>query len=186
MLSWLRSIWIAARAQVPEPAPDLDRLIDQALRVATSNIGFGETDANNAGQFIRAIGGTDGMEWCALYVGYCYRRASELLEMPLPFNAYRRPGVPEPGAKALTKAIGAAGRLFTDPTEARPGDVVCWERGTLGWQGHIGLVTGQEGGIIETLEGNTGVFPSKVRALRHDTSKEPRFWRFASLRKESP
>lgn len=87
------------------------------VRTAVNNLGYGEEGANNAGQFIRAIGGKDGMEWCALFAGHCYRRAYALQGYPAPDWLYRRPGVPEPGARRLGRNIGesALGFATTDP-----------------------------------------------------------------------
>lgn len=159
-----------------------DALSVKALHVATKNIGYGEDEGNNLGRFIRAIGGKPGAEWCATFVGYCFARAWGLLGFPgqgVPFDR-------SSSAKRLTKNIGRAGRLFTDPREALPGDVICWSRGVLGWQGHIGIVERVDpDGIVHTIEGNVGRYPAKVKRLAHDITKE-RFWRFASLRKEAP
>lgn len=148
----------------------------EVLYVATSNLGFGEQGANNKGRFIEAIGGKPGQEWCAYFAGYCYERAYERLGFDMPFKR-------SAGAKRLTKNLGKVGKLFTNPLEAKPGDLVCWSRGRLGWQGHVGVVESvDEDGIIHTIEGNVGRFPAKVKRLTHDVRKE-RLYRFASLEK---
>lgn len=158
---------------------------EAALEVAKRNV-FGEEGANNSGKFIEAMGGRPGSEWCGLYQHYNYRRAYEISGRWPPAWLYRRKGVPETGAKRLVKNLAAVGRSFMDPMQARPGDLVCWSRGTLGWQGHVGMVVSvDEDGIIKTLEGNVGKFPAKVKYLTHDVTKE-RLYMFASLEKYSP
>ncbi len=166
-----------------DPSPDVVlRLSQGAAKVAISNIGYGETDRNNEGLFIDIIGGRAGGEWCAAFAGYCHRRSAELQGYKVPAWTLRH-GKPELGAKAITKALGKVGRMFTDPTMARPGDLVCWHRrtGPISWKGHVGIVVAVgSDGIIETCEGNVGRFPAKVRRFTHDVSKE-RLYSFASL-----
>jgi hypothetical protein len=166
----------------------LDKLVEKALYVANANEGYGESSRNNHGPFIEAIGGVPGREWCAIFVSYCYRQAAHLLGTDVPFDVWRRdlrgrPKFLEPSAKALVKKVGDAGRLFTDPTQARPGDLVCWSRGVTGWQGHVGIVTHvfpAAPGCIESMEGNVGAFPARVKTIKHNVTRE-RLWRFASL-----
>lgn len=156
------------------------RLGERALVVARANLGYGEQGANNRGRFVEAIGGAQGAPWCAAFAGYCYRRAYWLEGSEPGSWLFRRPSVPETGARALVKAMGRAGRLFKDPSEARPGDLVCWARG-LGWSGHVGVVELVDAdGLVHTIEGNVGAYPSKVRRLVHDVSKE-RLLYFATL-----
>lgn len=152
--------------------------LNEVVFVAKANIGYGETEGNNRGKFMTAIGAPQGSSWCAAFVRYCFRRAAQRTKMyGPPFNSNTL------GAKKLTKNIAAAGRRYKNPLEAVPGDVVCWHRGRLGWQGHIGLIVGVDNdGIITTVEGNVGAYPSKVRKFYHDVTKE-RLFTFASLLK---
>ncbi len=163
----------------------------KAVRVAIGNIGFGEKEANNDGPLLRAIGGRPGEEWCALFAGYCWRKAYELDEVGIAEWCYRRPPghkkgpFLEVGAHALVKAMGREGDLFTDPHQAIPGDLVCWRRpgGLLKpWAAHVALVEYVEDGIIHTIEGNVGKFPAKVKRLAHDVTRE-NLITFATLRK---
>lgn len=160
-------------------------LRNRAVYVATMNLGYGEEDANNSGRLIDAMGGQPGGEWCALFVGHCWRRAYELEHLVARGRWTMRGTRPEVGAKALVKAAWAAGfRQFTDPLEALPGDLVCWHRrtGPISWKGHVGIVerVGADG-LVHTIEGNVGAFPAKVRRLTHDVRRE-RFYGFAGLR----
>lgn len=153
------------------------KIRELVVYVARKNLGGGETTANNSGRFIDLIGGKSGEEWCAAFAGYCYQRAHELAGQPMPFARSL-------GAKRLTKNLAAVGVKFTDPTLALPGDLICWHRktGLISWQGHVGIVERVDpDGLVHTIEGNVGRYPSKVRRFVHDVSKE-RLFLFASLR----
>jgi hypothetical protein len=148
--------------------------------VARSNLGFGEEGGNNRGRFIDAIGGKQGQEWCATFAGYCYQRAYEEVAERMPFERSQ-------GAKRLTKNLGAVGHIWKPgERDVLPGDLVCWNRGVLGWTGHVGIVvevdTAHFGDIalpvFTTIEGNVG---GKV-VMRNHNYTEPKLWRFAGLR----
>lgn len=154
-------------------------LLANVVLVAKKNRGYGETTANNKGPFIEAIGGKQGMEWCALFAGHCYRRAYQMLGETPPAWLYRRPGVAEPGAARLFNGLAKAGWRFDEPNEVTPGDIVLWRR--KGGH-HIAIITKQDDGIVHTLEGNVGRYPARVKPLAHDVTKEPHFVGFAGLR----
>ena len=159
----------------------IEKLLAEVVETAERNLGFGESGRNNSGPFIDAIGGEPYGEpaWCALFVNHCYRTAARLTGVELPFNPWRRAGVPEAGAATLARLIQVAGRGFTSPLHARPGDVVLWKR--KGGH-HIGIVWRGEHDLTQTIEGNVGAFPAKVRRLVHDTHNEDTFVRFCTLR----
>jgi hypothetical protein len=152
--------------------PDVGK---QIVKVAVRQIGYGEVGANNEGKFIKAIGGTQGEEWCAAFAGWCGEQAHKELELKLPCARSL-------GAKKMGKNIAGAGSKFMDPLLAKPGDFIVWHRGTLGWQGHIGVVEKVVDGLVHTIEGNVGKYPAKVKRLIHDVSKEKLAF-FATLRK---
>lgn len=159
-------------------------LRSEVVRVARGNLGYGEEEANNDGPLMRAIGGQPGHEWCALFAGYCYRRASRNLGKELSWPMHVGADRPRIGAKELIKAAwGAGAERFTDPHLAMFGDLICWHRrtGPISWKGHIGLVEEVRDGLVHTIEGNVGKFPAKVKRLVHDVTKE-RFYGFAGFR----
>lgn len=163
-----------------------DKLLAEVVNTAVRNIGFGEEGSNNSGPFIDALGGVPYGQpsWCALFVGYCYRRAAELTGIELPFSPYRRLDIPEAGALRLVNRIGDAGRMWRDPKYVGPGDVVLWKR--IGGH-HIGIIERvDDDGEVHTIEGNVGRFPAKVKRLVHDTFQEPHFVTFASIVKVAP
>jgi hypothetical protein len=162
-------------------------LRSEVVRVARKNIGYGEVEGNNDGPLLRAIGGKPGHEWCALFAGYCYRKAiTNLWGVTMRDEwAWRKPGQPVIGAKELVKAAWGAGALrFTDPLFAKPGDLICWHRrtGPISWKGHVGLVEEIKDGLVHTIEGNVGKFPSRVKRLVRDVHKDDRFYGFAGFR----
>ncbi len=143
-----------------------------ALSIAIDNIGNGEEGGNNSGPFVEMLhrkkwdgNDDDDGSWCAAFVSWCFEEACRRLDLDMPF---KRSG----GAKRLWKNIVEAG---SGPVNPAPGDVVCWDRGKKGsWQGHIGFVEKFEDGIIYTVEGNVGAYPSKVRRFMHDLSRQGR------------
>lgn len=157
---------------------DRSRLRAEAVRVAQANVGFGEHNP----RFLPAIGAKPDYEWCAVYAGYCYRKAYEKLKLAAPAWTMRGK-VPEPGAKRLVKNLGAVGRRWKPTKTGRahhlvlPGDLVCWSRGILGWTGHVGIVTEVYHDSFVSVEGNV---KQKV-AVKHHTYAEPKLWRFASI-----
>lgn len=163
-------------------ALDYSKLRYLVTQVARSCLGQHEVGGNNRGPFIEAMGGRPGEEWCGLLVNYVFRRAYDELRLPYPAWLYRRGTKLETGARALTRALGAHGRIKRPEVgfaecgwSVRPGDIVCWSRGTLGWQRHVGIVT--EG--MRYIAGNEG-FDGAVKERRIADSKL-KLWRYASV-----
>jgi hypothetical protein len=88
------------------------------------------------------------------------------------------------GAQAIRNELRRRGYEYA-PSQAnppRPGDVVTWWRGTYsGWQGHIGIVEGFADGIVTTIEGNRGRYPSRVGRFRYVLGRIDRLLGFARL-----
>jgi hypothetical protein len=165
------------RAELAGVLADTSPIGRDALSVAIAQVGHGESGGNNSGEFVEMLHGKkfdgdddDDGAWCAAFVSWCFEEACEGAGVPMPF---KRSGA----AKALYRRIGRAGSF---PTTPAAGDVVCWDRGKLGsWQGHIGIVERYDGGILHTVEGNVGAFPSKVRRFSHDLTMQSRLEGFA-------
>ncbi len=151
---------------------DIGPLAAAALDVARREIGHGEEGGNNSGQFVARYhridddgDDDDDGSWCAAFVSYCFEEGAKALGIEMPFD---RSG----GAKRLYRNIGEAGSFPSDPA---PGDVICWDRGRRGsWKGHLALIERVSEGIVYTIEGNVGSYPSKVRRFMHDLSRESR------------
>ncbi len=78
---------------------------------------------------------TDETAWCAAFVGAMLARSGVKPTGKLNARSYLDWGVP------------------VDRKDAKPGDIVIFERGT-GWQGHVGFFVRDEGALIKTLGGN--------------------------------
>jgi hypothetical protein len=148
-----------------------------ALSIAVDNIGNGEEGGNNSGPFVEKLhlkvwdgNDDDDGAWCGAFVSWCFEEACRRLDIDMPF---KRSG----GAKRLWRNIKEAG---SEPLEPAPGDVVCWDRGKRGsWAGHTGFVESYSGGVLNTVEGNVGAYPSRVRRFMHDLSRQDRLEGFA-------
>lgn len=163
---------------IPQPAGTaFDILANGAVEIAIGEIGHGETEGNNRGEWIRCYcaPATDGHEWCAAFAGWCYEQASRRHAIPLPFKRSL-------GAKRLGKNVGAVGKLWTtnDASKARPGDLIVWHRGAAGsWSGHVGIIERiYDEHTICVIEGNSGA----VVRRRHHSTKMERIAMFASVR----
>lgn len=159
--------------------PEVLSLPEMVVKVAVEQIGKGEEGGNNLGPFMRqiSIDGKEGYMWCSLFSTYCYEEACRRLDLPMPFER-------SSSSKKAVKNMGAVGSLFTNPKLAMPGDFITWHRGLgITFKGHIGIVEFVDAdGLVHTVEGNTGTYPSKVKRLVHDVSKE-RLYKFSTLRK---
>jgi hypothetical protein len=160
--------------QVPnQPLPNIDgRPADSsvagwnALQIARQEFarGAGETVGDNLGPDIdryRAVTHADaGASWCASFVSFCFDKA----------NPGAMPFAPEAGARALLKEFQDKGWDYQASVESppAPGDIIVWWRESLAsWKGHIGLIASYEHGIVKTIEGNRGAFPSKVASFQY-------------------
>lgn len=168
----LNSTAITAVAHVSEL-----ELRDFALAEAKKDLGRGETGGNNSGPFVEGLHNKtfdgdddDDGAWCAAFISTCLERACGTMNaMPSGLPDVEMPFKRSGGARRLFKGACAYGRKIAEEEEPVPGDLICWWRGSRdGWMGHIGIVERFEGGIIHTIEGNVGAFPSKVRRFRHE------------------
>ena len=161
-------------------------LSEAALSIAIESLGEGETGGNNSGPFVEMLHGLefdgdddDDGAWCAAFVSYCFKQASARVGQDIPFS-------PSGGAKRLYKNISNAGVVLSVDQSANgsrvlPGDVICFHRGDpSGWMGHIGIVERVSPGVIYTIEGNVGSYPSKVRRFRRQTD-DPMLMGFARI-----
>lgn len=160
-----------------DPPTNLNPFSIGVLMAAIEDLGKGEEGGNNSGPYVEGILGKvfDGDDdndgaWCAAAVSHWIERAALQEGVDLKFSLSF-------GAKALFRNIKNVGESVEEP---QAGDIVCWDRGDVGsWQGHIGVVERFDNGILHTIEGNKGRFPSKVRRFRYDLSKESRLEGFA-------
>ena len=122
--------------------------VSRALDVARTELGYQETPVNITKY--GAFAGQDGQAWCGNFVRWVLHEAG------VPgWDADSPPGV---GYTPTMAAYGkSTGTWWTDPADAKPGDVVLYQWPTLpkGRYGHTGIVEALEPGGIIAIEGNT-------------------------------
>ncbi len=162
---------------------DKSRLRAEAVRLLRSEVGNGEeppksNSGRHVARYLAVQGAKPPAEWCAALQSYCYSIAAQNLGLELPFK-------PSLGAGALIRAVGAVGRLFTDPLQAVPGDLIGFYRGSLGrldWRRHVGMVVlpVRWTGVVHIVCGNesrNGVVRERAVVPAHSEN----FWTFASM-----
>jgi hypothetical protein len=131
-----------------------------ALKIARREVGKGEKGGDNKGadvmRYHAVTGAPEGASWCASFVSYCFKEG----------NPGNMPYQATAGARETLKRFKDKGWTYlarvANPPE--PGDIIVFWRGTkTGWMGHIGIVEAYEDGLVKTIEGNRGPFPSLVR-----------------------
>ena len=140
------------------------------VEIAKGEIGKGEQVGNNLGINVARYGGIQGAPWCAAFATWVWRKAGAQ-----PMKARLR--VSDIAAESTRNGFY---RML--PT---PGDIVMWERNGPGsGQDHCGIVIAvHSNGSFETIEGNVGSFPAKVRIFKHHMV-EPNLIGFAEPVKE--
>jgi hypothetical protein len=134
------------------------------LAVAEMKKGAGEKGRDNAGpdvtRYLKPGNGKTGDSWCAAFVSYCFDGGNPGT-MPYKYTI---------GAQDTLKQFEKKGWAYQASVEnpPAPGDIIVWWRGKVpGWKGHIGIVSKYSDGIVTTIEGNRGSFPSKVRSFTY-------------------
>jgi hypothetical protein len=156
---WARSL-AGMLPPVAHSPPPRSALGTAALEVARGQIGRGEQGANNVGPDLDLYrnGGPAGA-WCAAFVSWCIISAANVLKMSPPIKRSH-------SAKRLFANCLKVGARVASPA---PGDIVCWTRGAKNAAtGHIGIVSRVEDGAFHSVEGNVGIYPSRVREYLHE------------------
>jgi hypothetical protein len=96
--------------------------------------------------------------WCAAFTGWCIRQV------------YGKNAPYSWAARRLLKRLKTWDWGFdVNPLEAQPGDVIAWSRNSAGrFNGHIGIVIGDDDQFVYVIEGNSG---PHVRIFRYLKSK---------------
>lgn len=144
-----------------------------ALQVALAELaaGHGETGGDNRGPHVRRyLNGIqpEGSSWCAGFVSYCFHQG---LGQNGAFGYLV-------GAQALHNRMKRLGHAYSASLSNPPqaGDIIAWRRVDpadpvdSAWKGHIGIVHSFADGILWTVEGNRGPYPSVVKAFRYSWS----------------
>lgn len=137
-----------------------------ALAIARRELaaGAGEKGADNDGpdvmKYHAVTGASAGDSWCASFISYCFAEG----------NPGAMPFEPTAGAREVLKQFKQKGWDFQASVNSppAPGDIIVWWRGPReGWLGHIGIASAYENGLVHTIEGNRGPYPSKVAAFHY-------------------
>lgn len=134
--------------------------------------GAKEVGGNNQGPYVKKyLGREDANDlkwaWCAAFTSWCFKQASDELDVPMPFEYTL-------GAQNIFHQLRDLDQSYEacDQNPPQPGDVCVWNRGTdEDWRGHVGIVWGTINGIVYVVEGNVGRFPARVRVFDY-TLKE--------------
>lgn len=167
----------------PAPAAGAGSLLGEAALAAAraeAARGAGEEGGNNRGPDIRVyLDGLaqEGADWCAGFVSWCHREGARRLGRAMPFRYSL--GARDIRNQFRDRRWAFAASLAQPPL---PGDVVVWWRGApSGWQGHIGIVERCADGILATIEGNRGPYPSRVSRHRYVLGRMERLLGFGRI-----
>lgn len=145
------------------------------IAIRELNAGAGESGSNNAGpdvmRFHNVADGKAGWDWCASFVSYCFHEG----------NPGAMPFKPTVGARDLLSKFKKQGWTYNASivSPPAPGDIIVWWRVALSdWRGHIGIVASYNNGIVTTIEGNKGPFPTKVKSFSYTLSQIDRLLGF--------
>ncbi len=136
-----------------------------ALQYMLKELGHGESGRNNWGPDLERYGmgkTKNGTAWCAKLCSYALAQAADELgiERVKYSSGARRLGEyasAHPGAKVIKKQ-----------DELQPGDLVVNRRGAVRANlGHVYFTLQNVGHGILSIEGNVGIFPSKVAPYFH-------------------
>ncbi len=147
------------RAAVHEsPATAEDDLLEQAIEIATGEIGvredpMGSNRGKRVEQYQASVGVDPGEPWCAAFLFFCFREAAKALKVPNP--VIKTGSVLDHWNRARDKGIKTLlhDEALDDPSKVKPGMIFIISTG--GGNGHTGIVTRVAGGKLETIEGNT-------------------------------
>jgi hypothetical protein len=139
----------------------------KALEIAKGELGKGEEGANNAGPVVKKyLNGLaePPMNWCAAFVSWCFKTAWESSDMA---SGYFMPFDYSLSARSIYNEFKRKEALVQTPDA---GDLIFfWRESIDSWMGHIGIIEElADDGWVHTIEGNKGVFPSKVRRYAYE------------------
>lgn len=132
-----------------------NKLLAEAVKVALSQVGVMEDPpGSNRGQkveeYLASTGLGGGNFWCAAFIYWCFKEASENIGKPNPL--FKTAHCMTHWNKTTGKKIAVADAV-NKPSLVKPGHIFILNTG--GASGHTGLVEKVEGGFIHTIEGNS-------------------------------
>jgi hypothetical protein len=151
--------------RVPSATQSDDAFLSQVLAVAAGEEAKGVREQpknSNRGPevdaYLKRAGARSGLPWCCAFVYYCFDEAANGQRSNPMFKTAgclaHWSGAPSVGARRI-----AARAAVADPALVQPGMVFVMDFG--GGLGHTGFVEQVQGGMLQTIEGNTDA--SKTR-----------------------
>jgi hypothetical protein len=132
-----------------------NQFLNELIKVAESQIGImenplGSNSGKEINEYLASVNVNPGNYWCAGFVYWCAKKASEKLGIKNP--VYKTAGCLNHWNKTSGKKITKIDAINT-PSLIQIGGIFIKDHG--GGYGHTGIVTKVEGGFIYTIEGNT-------------------------------
>lgn len=129
-------------------------LLDKVVEIAESQVGVMEiSPGSNRGPEVDDYVSSVGLDpagrhpWCAAFVYWCFDKASKSLGVPNPCLRTAR-------VLSHSKSVNIKpNQARMDPGMLVPGVLFLIKTSTT--TGHMGIITAQHGGVLETIEGNT-------------------------------
>ncbi|THU36908.1 CHAP domain-containing protein [Niastella caeni] len=127
----------------------------KALEIAISQLGVREKGSSNSGvevdQYLKSVGLNPGYPWCMAFVYWCYQQAAK--STGVSNFLIRTGGVLHQWNEQQPKRKIVLDKVLKNPAIIQPGAVFIMDYGK--GTGHTGLVERIQGGLVETIEGNT-------------------------------
>ena len=152
----------AVPAVIAAPTPLLARVVTIAGTQASKSVREEPPFSNRGAEvevYQRRAGSRAGLPWCCSFVYWCFDEASRAL-------ARRNPMVKTAGClDHWQRAVGAGAtrivraKAVANPGILAPGMIFVMDHG--GGLGHTGIVTRVNGGMLDTIEGNTDASQSR-------------------------
>lgn len=135
---------------------------EKVVMRAMYEIGNGEVGGDNKGPDVARFMKGYQAPWCAGFVSYVLWESG----MNIRYDV---------AAKKLCDQ-------FKEVETPREGDLVGYHRSDpKSWKGHVGIVRRVKDGYLETIEGNVGGYPARVRIIKRkieDVKNDPMFYKF--------
>ncbi len=161
-----------------EPHEQTEPLVAAALAVAGSQVGVAEEPPfKNTGaqvaEYLKSVHLDQGNPWCAAFVYWCFEQAAKQAGVPNPVfrTGHCMTHWREAGKRGVRLITGA--QALDDPGLLAPGQIFIMHYGQD--KGHTGFVESVQGGLLETIEGNTngalsregdGVYEKRQRHIK--------------------
>ncbi len=147
MLTVFAILFISMAITPPQNTVYANGTADDLIRVAEGEIGYRETGNNHTKYWDELDSSMQGQSWCAAFIIWCARQVgigSDII--PTSYSCYD-------ASNSMKNWFSARGRYYTrGSTTPQRGDLVIFKYSS--GEKHIGIVTGSDGSMVYTIEGN--------------------------------